>query len=117
MKRCPECLGKGEIFAQGAAAHLCPAPAHQILGRLALGDVCRGIAETGSIPMVPISTPMAAAISPRISDFVPRPAMMVIAIQISANTSGGPMYRATTARGAATRISTSVAKASPVTDA
>ncbi len=79
--------------------------------------VRRGRAETGSMPTVPTSTPAAAAMSPRVMDLVPSPAMMVMAMQMSAKISGGPMYRATAASGAAARISTRVAKASPVTEA
>ena len=69
------------------------------------------------MPTVPIRTPNAAAMKPRRRERVPNPAMMVMAMQMSAKISGGPMYRATAASGAATRMSTSVAKASPVTEA
>ncbi len=49
-------------------------------------------------------------------DLVPIPAMTVKAREIKANISGGPMYKATVANGAAIRTSTMVEMKSPETD-
>ena len=75
------------------------------------------MADTGSMPIVAMSMPNAAAMRPRRIELLPRPAMIVMATQMRAKISGGPMYRATTASGAATRTRTRVEKASPVTEA
>lgn len=67
------------------------------LSSAVIPNVKRGMAETDSIPTEPISKPMHAAIKPRSMDPLPSPAIMVIAIQIRAKISGGPIYRATAA--------------------
>ena len=56
-----------------------------------MSKVRRGRAETGSMPTVPISTPRAAAMKPLSRERVPSPAMMVMAMQMSAKISGGPI--------------------------
>ena len=67
--------------------------------------------------MVPTTAPMAAAMTPRISDLPDRPAMMVSAKISTADISGGPIISDTTAIGAATTNSTMSLKVSPNTEA